>query len=103
MLPPRREFRPKREISATRCYKPVMNRIDLDGRVAVVTGGSGGIGFATAHRMIASGASVVLWDRDRAALARAGSELSAAAQREVDVTNETSVANATEEAIGRYG
>ena len=33
-----------------------MNRIDLDGRVAVITGGSGGIGFATAQRMVASGA-----------------------------------------------
>ena len=37
-----------------------MNRIDLDGRVAVVTGGAGGIGLATAERMIASGATVVL-------------------------------------------
>ena len=80
-----------------------MNRIDLDGRVAVVTGGSGGIGFATAQRMIASGASVVLWDRDRAALARAASELPAAARREVDVTDEASVASATEETIGRHG
>ena len=41
-----------------------LNRIDLEGRVAVITGGSGGIGIATAERMLLSGARVVLWDRD---------------------------------------
>ena len=45
-----------------------MNRIDLDGRVAVVTGGAGGIGLATAQRMLESGARVAIWDRDRASL-----------------------------------
>ena len=41
-----------------------MNRIDLDGRRAVVTGGAQGIGRAIAERLLASGAAVTLWDRD---------------------------------------
>ena len=45
-----------------------MNQIDLKGRVAVVTGGAQGIGYATAERMLRSGASVVLWDIDAARL-----------------------------------
>lgn len=45
-----------------------MNRLDFDGRRAVVTGGAAGIGLAIAHRLAASGASVALWDRDATAL-----------------------------------
>jgi 2-dehydro-3-deoxy-L-rhamnonate dehydrogenase (NAD+) len=42
-----------------------VNRIDLDGRRAVITGGGQGIGRAIAERLLASGAAVALWDRDR--------------------------------------
>jgi 3-oxoacyl-[acyl-carrier protein] reductase len=42
-----------------------VNRIDLEGRRAVVTGGGQGIGRAIAERLLASGAAVALWDRDR--------------------------------------
>src|SRR5712675_1406146 len=42
----------------------MMNQIDLRHRHAVVTGGGQGIGFAIASRLLASGASVSLWDRD---------------------------------------
>ncbi len=41
-----------------------MNEIDLAGRIAVITGGAQGIGFAVAERLVASGARVALWDRD---------------------------------------
>ncbi|MEM9147122.1 MAG: SDR family NAD(P)-dependent oxidoreductase [Pseudomonadota bacterium] len=42
-----------------------MNRIDLESRRAVVTGGAQGIGRAVAERLIASGATVTIWDVDR--------------------------------------
>ncbi|MFB1016963.1 MAG: SDR family NAD(P)-dependent oxidoreductase, partial [Burkholderiaceae bacterium] len=48
-----------------------MNHIDLSGRTAVITGGAQGIGYATAQRMLNSGARVVLWDRNPQALAEA--------------------------------
>ena len=56
-----------------------MNQIDLKGRVAVITGGAQGIGYATAERMLRSGASVLLWDRDAALLAQARQSLAAQA------------------------
>ncbi len=48
-----------------------MNRIDLEGRVAVVTGGALGFGYAIAERLLASGASVSLWEAVAARLAEA--------------------------------
>jgi 3-oxoacyl-[acyl-carrier protein] reductase len=76
-----------------------MNRIDLDGRVAVITGGAGGIGLATAQRMTASGATVVLWDFDAAALGRTGTADTCA----VDVTDEAAVERATAAAMTKHG
>jgi len=45
-----------------------VNQIDLKGRVAVVTGGAQGIGFATTQRLLESGARAVIWDIDKARL-----------------------------------
>ncbi len=53
-------------------------RYDLGGRVAVVTGGARGIGFASAQRLVESGAAVALWDRDADALEAARGALAAA-------------------------
>jgi NAD(P)-dependent dehydrogenase (short-subunit alcohol dehydrogenase family) len=41
-----------------------MNKIDLNGRCAVVTGGAQGFGCAIAERFVASGAKVAIWDHD---------------------------------------
>lgn len=43
--------------------------LELAGKVAVITGGASGIGRATADAMVASGAQVVIVDRDEAAMA----------------------------------
>lgn len=82
-----------------------MNRLDFEGRVAVVTGGATGIGFAIAQRLQASGGRVSLWDRDAAALNRAAASLGGATDtRRVDVADAGGVADAgraTAAALGR--
>ena len=83
-----------------------MNVIDLAGRIAVVTGGARGIGYAIAERMLASGAAVVLWDSDADALAAARAALSARGAvegRVVELTDEASVAAATAAAMAAHG
>ena len=45
-----------------------MNSYDYTDRVAIVTGGGQGIGLTVAERMLASGGSVSIWDRDQALL-----------------------------------
>jgi 3-oxoacyl-[acyl-carrier protein] reductase len=51
------------------------NKIDLAGRNAVVTGGAQGIGRATVHRFLESGASVAIWDRDLSLAQQAAADL----------------------------
>ncbi|MCO6390796.1 SDR family oxidoreductase [Aliihoeflea aestuarii] len=70
-----------------------MNRIDLEGRKAIITGGARGIGYATAERMIASGAFVELWDIDAAAIDEAVKSLGdQATGNVVELTDEKVVA-----------
>ena len=74
-----------------------MNRIDLEGQHAIVTGGAQGIGRAVAERLLASGARVSLWDRDQALVAETAAALAAqgeAAGFAMEVTEEASVAAA---------
>ena len=52
-----------------------MNQLDLRERVAIITGGARGIGYAAAERALRSGATVVLWDIDSARVERAVAEL----------------------------
>ena len=80
-----------------------MNQIELTGRVAVITGGAQGIGYAIAERMLGSGATVVLWDADAAKLAEAKGTLGNAGRvftEELDLTDEGAVAAATARTIG---
>jgi 2-dehydro-3-deoxy-L-rhamnonate dehydrogenase (NAD+) len=65
-----------------------VNRIDLEGQVAVVTGGAQGIGLAIARRLIDSGAKVSLWDRDGKLAEEAATKLGPAANSVVvDITD----------------
>ncbi|MGL4495809.1 MAG: SDR family NAD(P)-dependent oxidoreductase [Beijerinckiaceae bacterium] len=84
-----------------------MNKIDLTGRVAVITGGARGIGYAAAERMLQSGAkAVALWDMDAAALAKAEAELSkqgTVSTDLVELTDEQAVGAAAQAVSGRHG
>jgi 3-oxoacyl-[acyl-carrier protein] reductase len=64
-----------------------MNRIDLDGQVAVITGGAQGIGLAIARRLVASGAKVVLWDMNEKLLAESKAAIGAAGTATVNITD----------------
>ncbi len=81
----------------------------LAGKVALITGGAGGIGKATAERLLRDGACVVLADIDDAALAEADVELSRRHSRDMvrhvrlDVTQEGQVADAFAFAAEQYG
>jgi 3-oxoacyl-[acyl-carrier protein] reductase len=81
-----------------------MNQIDLKGRNAVITGGARGIGFAIAKRMLESGASVALWDRDADALAAAAKTLAAGSRvtiETVDLVDDKAVGAAAASSISK--
>ena len=81
----------------------------LAGRVALITGGAGGIGSAIAARLTGEGACVVLADIDRAGLDARVAEFGkrfgtdAVAGVMMDVTNEASVDDATRDAVLGFG
>ncbi len=84
-----------------------MNTIDLNGKKAIITGGARGIGLAIAQRLLRSGATCTLWDRDAEALHAAAhtlSDLGTVHTIPVDITQPDSVkaaAEATFLAMGR--
>ena len=79
----------------------------LEGKVALITGGAGAIGRATARRFSADGANVVVADRDE----RHAQEVAAAIRAEggqalgvgVDVTSDASVATMVTQAVAKFG
>ncbi|MCW5621230.1 MAG: SDR family oxidoreductase [Burkholderiales bacterium] len=83
-----------------------MNKLDLAGRVCIVTGGVSGIGLAVAQRMADSGASISLWDRDAAALAKIAAGLSAKTKMhtaQVDISNYAQVQAAAKATAAHFG
>jgi rhamnulose-1-phosphate aldolase/alcohol dehydrogenase len=83
----------------------------LAARLAFVTGGGSGIGAATARRLAAEGACVVIADRDTAAAEKVAAEIGGAALRpsdvavavEVDVTDEDQIAESLRRAVLAFG
>lgn len=83
-----------------------MNQIDLTGRIAVVTGAGQGIGLAITRRLVQSGATVSMWDRDPRSLEEAATELSIAGNAHaetVDVTDPHSVERGMAAVEGKFG
>jgi NAD(P)-dependent dehydrogenase (short-subunit alcohol dehydrogenase family) len=86
--------------------KSNMNRIDLGNRHAIVTGAAQGIGFAIAKRLLASGASVSLWDRDQNLLSEAVTRLAArdrVAAGPIDVSDTLGVQAGVESCLKTFG
>jgi len=83
--------------------------IRLDGRSAIITGGSKGLGLAIAQEYAASGADVAILARDQGALAEAKSQIEAGAPgRKVvaiscDVAKAADISRACDEAMSAFG
>jgi len=80
---------------------------ELEGKVAIITGGGGGIGKATAARLLEEGASVVLSSRRQEVLDAARWELGAAEGRVAvaagDVSSQAEAERLVDVALDRYG
>jgi NAD(P)-dependent dehydrogenase (short-subunit alcohol dehydrogenase family) len=83
------------------------NPFDLDDRVALVTGGAGGIGAGIAAVLAEAGAVVVIADRDQAGARRTAATLTEGGRRadavHADLADETSIMLACAQVVSRYG
>jgi NAD(P)-dependent dehydrogenase (short-subunit alcohol dehydrogenase family) len=79
-----------------------MNKIDLNGRCAVVTGGAQGFGRAIAERFIASGAKVAIWDFDSSLAEKTAKEIGATTFK-VDVSDLAAVEKTRDETLQALG
>jgi NAD(P)-dependent dehydrogenase (short-subunit alcohol dehydrogenase family) len=82
-----------------------MARYDLADKVALVTGGARGIGFATARALVARGASVAIVDLDLAAAERAAAQVhdAKALGLAADVTDRGAMQRAVATVVERFG
>ncbi|CAM4482689.1 NAD(P)-dependent dehydrogenase (short-subunit alcohol dehydrogenase family) [Paenibacillus endophyticus] len=82
--------------------------LGLKGKIAVITGGSKGIGFATALLLASEGAEVAIVARDEEALRRAAEQINVQTGKEVlaisaDVSKTGEAARVIEETVDRFG
>jgi len=82
-----------------------MINFDLSNRVAVVTGGAQGFGFAISERFIKSGAKVIIWDIDKKATEEAIEKLNSkeCSYQLVDVTNFDEIKKSLSDIETKYG
>ena len=79
-----------------------MNNIDLNNKVAIVTGGVQGFGLAVVERFLNSGAKVVIWENDNKLL-NDFQTIKSVIKINVDVSNANSVEAAVSETIKTCG
>jgi 3-oxoacyl-[acyl-carrier protein] reductase len=81
-----------------------MNKIDLNGRSAVVTGGAQGFGKAITERFVASGAKVAIWDHDHALAEQTARAIGPAVTAiQVDVSDLPAVEKARDATLAAFG
>lgn len=79
-----------------------MNKIDLKDRVAIVTGGAQGFGYAMVQRFSQSAAKVIIWDMDLT-LMKSLSLAENVSYMKVDITSYESIEKATNEVLEQFG
>jgi 2-deoxy-D-gluconate 3-dehydrogenase len=86
--------------------KPLNQLLDLTGKVAIVTGGSEGIGFAISTRLAEAGATVVIAGRTEEIAKKAADDLTAKGHKvsaiRADVSREEDVKNLVNQTISTY-
>ena len=81
-----------------------MNKIDLNGRYAVVTGGAQGFGRAITERFVSSGAKVAIWDHDQPFAEKTAKEIGTGVTAfKVDVSDLAAVEKATDATLKAFG
>ncbi|HRF10255.1 MAG TPA: SDR family NAD(P)-dependent oxidoreductase [Xanthobacteraceae bacterium] len=81
-----------------------MNKIDLSGRVAVVTGGAQGFGRAITERFVSSAARVAIWDLDQVFAQRTANEVGNGTKSYgLDVSDLAAVEKARDATIKDFG
>ena len=80
------------------------NKIDLNGRTAVVTGGAQGFGRAITERFVASGAKVAIWDFDQPLAEKTAKEIgNAVSAFKVDVSDLAAVEKTRDATLKAFG
>lgn len=77
--------------------------LNLSGKVALITGGSRGIGFSTAKVFSEKGAQVVITSKDKSRLEKSIENLSNTIGIAADIKNEEEVKNVVEQTIKKFG
>ncbi|MGY4289868.1 NAD(P)-dependent dehydrogenase (short-subunit alcohol dehydrogenase family) [Bradyrhizobium sp. LM2.7] len=81
-----------------------MNKIDLNGRVAIVTGGAQGFGRAIVQRFVDSGAKVAIWDFDAPLAEKTAKEIGGETKVfKVDITDTAGVEQARDATLAAFG
>ncbi len=82
-----------------------MNKYSFENRVAVVTGGAQGFGYAISKRIIESGGKVIIWDIDKSAIDKAKKEINSNNfhSQEVDIIDFKNIEKAINDIETKFG